>query len=141
MLAKRSKGSIVDTMGFGDNFWKGFRGFDDFFNVFNPLPSPAEFSEDENNYVLSLEIPGLGDDIKVTYENEILSISADKSVEDKSPVWSTRSYGRIERSYRLHNVDQDKIDATYKKGVLTVTLGKLTEGCPPRKEITVKCCD
>jgi len=138
MLAKRSRGSIIDTMGFGDDFW---RSFDGIFNIFNPQASAAEFSEDDNNYVLTLEIPGLGDDIKVTYENEILSISADKSVEDESPVWSTRSYGKIEKAYRLLNVDQEEIHATYKKGVLTVTLGKLTEGRPPRKEITVKCCN
>lgn len=137
MLAKRSAGNILNNW-YGDDFFGDL--FRSLSSPFSLGSTPAEFTENDDNYVLRVELPGLGDDIKVTYDNDLLHISAEK-VENNGVKWSTRSYGKIEKTYQLPNVNQDKIEATYSKGVLTVTLGKLTETRPPRKEITVKCCD
>ena len=104
------------------------------------MSSPAELAENQDNYVLSLEAPAL-DDIKVTFDNDVLFISAEKSSVSENPQWSNRTYGKFERSYQFTNIDPDKVEATYSKGVLTITLGKLEKCCQTKKEIEVKCCD
>jgi len=44
--------------------------------------------------------------------------------EDKDRLFSERYYGRFERRIPLDDIDQDKIDASFKNGVLNVTLPK-----------------
>jgi len=141
------KGKIVARDWHGKNdFFEEHFGFGSIFDTFSLslfTPSfPTEFVDNDDNYVLSIELPGLSEDIKVTYDNGILSISAEKEkpIEEKRQ-WTSRSYSKVEKSYELPGVDPDTIEATYKKGVLTVTLGKLKNRPPTRKEITVKCCD
>jgi HSP20 family protein len=52
---------------------------------------------------------------------------------------SERSYGSFERYFRLpESVDADKIEASFKNGVLTVTLPKKAEALKPAKKIEVK---
>ncbi|MFZ3240689.1 MAG: Hsp20/alpha crystallin family protein, partial [Pseudolabrys sp.] len=48
-------------------------------------------------------------------------------------------YGSFERSFEIpEGVDPDKIEATFKKGVLTVTLPKKVEAQKPAKKVEVK---
>jgi len=53
-------------------------------------------------------------------------ISGEKKseTEDKERRFSERFYGRFERHIPIDDVDQDKIAASFSKGVLTVTLPK-----------------
>ena len=52
---------------------------------------------------------------------------------------SERSFGSFQRSFQVPGgVDTDKIDASFKNGVLTVTLPKSTEAQKAEKKITVK---
>jgi len=50
-----------------------------------------------------------------------------------------RHFGSFERSFEVpESVDPDKIDATFKNGVLTLTLPKKAEAQKPSKKIDVK---
>lgn len=127
------------------------RLFDDFFGgsarsdsdqqirAWAPL---VDIREDVNAYYVHAEIPGVNkDEIKMTMNNNTLSIRGDKKQESENKSSNyhrlERTYGSFERSFTLPTtVKTDKIDASYLNGVLTVTLPKTEEAKP--KEIQVK---
>ncbi len=94
----------------------------------------TDISESDKEYDVKIDLPGLKkDNIKIDYENNILTVSATKNSEVKDAdtknhiIHSERSYGSFSRQYRLPNVDRKNIKATYNDGVLTITLPKDTE--------------
>ena len=103
---------------------------------------PVNIAETNDNYVIAAELPGLTkDDIKVTYDNGVLSIQGvrKQEQEEKGKTWHRieRGYGGFERSFRLPmTVEAEKINAEFKDGVLTLTLPKVEEVKP--KQITIK---
>lgn len=109
-----------------------FRGFDlspfsmDRWNGTNAWPR-IEISESEKEVQVTAELPGLEEkDIEVELANGVLAIRGEKKTEteDKDRLFSERYYGRFERRIPLDDIDQDKIDASFKNGVLNVTLPK-----------------
>jgi HSP20 family protein len=109
-----------------------FRGFDlspfsmDRWNGTNSWPR-IEISESEKEVQVTAELPGLEEkDIEVELANGVLAIRGEKKTEteDKDRLFSERYYGRFERRIPLDDIDQDKIDASFKNGVLNVTLPK-----------------
>lgn len=97
--------------------------------------SPAvDLQETENAYVLHSDLPGLDKDkINVTVRNNILTLegvretSSETEDSKKGYYAHERSYGAFSRSLTLPGpVDESKISATYKNGVLTITLPKIT---------------
>lgn len=126
---------------YGDNWWGGF--FDPLRQMASKVadffaPS-AEAAGDENTYEISIELPGVAEkDISVSIEHGTLMVSGEKHVqrteEGKTYFFSERSYGRFQRSFRLPtDADQDKIDATYKDGVLCIKIAKKSAGAEARK--------
>ena len=101
-----------------------------------------DIAESENNYTVSAELPGVDKkDLKVTVENDTLTIEAEKRHDYESEkdgrYHSERSYGKLSRSFKLNGkVDAEKIEADYKNGVLTLTLPKREE--VKAREVTVK---
>jgi HSP20 family protein len=100
--------------------------------------------EDEDELLrLSFEIPGVNpDDVNVTVENGVLTVSGEKkferqtSNEKKGPYSIERRYGRFERSLTLpQSVDADKVTAHYENGVLTLELPKSAESRKRKIEI------
>ncbi|MBE0690668.1 MAG: Hsp20/alpha crystallin family protein [Anaerolineae bacterium] len=87
--------------------------------------------EDDNNYVLTTEMPGVQpDQIQVRKEGDYLVIEGELS-EEKSEKEGTRTlvserrYGRYMRRIRLpQDIDADKAEAQYENGVLTLKLPK-----------------
>ena len=78
-------------------------------------------------------------DLKIA--NGVLTIRGEKQdeKEKKDYYMRERSYGSFERTFEVpEGVDTDKIEATFKKGVLTVTLPKKAEAQKPAKKIEVK---
>ena len=76
---------------------------------------------------VTAELPGLDDkDIDVHLANGVLTISGEKhaETEDEVRLFSERYYGRFERRIPLEDVDENKVTATFKKGLLTMTLPK-----------------
>jgi HSP20 family protein len=100
------------------------------FERFSP---PVDVIEDPDGYRFSVEMPGLkADSLDVKVEDETLVINAERS----EPAWgkdarvhrAERHYGRIHRAFRLPaDVGHDAIKATYKDGVLDVTIAKRPE--------------
>lgn len=116
--------------------------FDDlssrFFDRFMPSDTSrvlkTDIKETDKSYVAKVDVPGIDkQDIHLNYQDNILNISVNKKdVNDHADsngnvLMSERSYGAMSRSYRLPNVDEQNIKAQYDKGVLTITLPKLTE--------------
>ena len=109
-------------------------------DLFSPQ---ADAAATEGAYQIELELPGVDDnDIEITLHDNVLMIKGEKrsqrEEEGKSYYFSERAYGSFQRSFRLPgDVDADQIDASFAKGVLTMTLPKLTEREEQAKRIKV----
>ncbi|HZI89460.1 MAG TPA: Hsp20/alpha crystallin family protein [Candidatus Polarisedimenticolia bacterium] len=94
---------------------------------------PLDIEEQEDRYLLHLELPGMKlEEIKITLENNRLGIRGQKTrtEEQKGSTFHRleRVYGSFERSFTLtHAVKSDKIEATYRDGVLEVSVPKAEE--------------
>jgi HSP20 family protein len=91
--------------------------------------NPAiNFFEKDGKYHVSAELPGINkDDLSVTVSNGYVNISgkkeSTKEETDANYYMKETRYGSFSRSFKLPgDVHEDKVDATYKDGVLTVTL-------------------
>jgi len=129
------------------------RLFDDVFRGFGPLGrvgSPLmegqlgwpriELSETDKAVTVSAELPGLSEkDVQVEIANGILSIRGEKKAErsDESKFVSERYYGSFERQIPLEGVEEDKAQADFKNGVLTVTLPKSEQSTRDVKRIAI----
>ena len=119
-----------------------FKVFEDWFSWTPASGVNVDIVENEGNYTLSAEVPGIDKkDLKVTVENDTLTIEAEKrnSYENEKDghYHSERRYGKFSRSFKLNGqVDAEKIDAAYKDGVLSLTLPKREEA--KSREVTVK---
>ena len=101
----------------------------------------VDIEENENGYLIKADLPGLSkDDVHVTLENGVLSISGERKQEkeekDKKYHRVERVYGRFVRSFTLpEDADPDQISAQFKDGVLEVRIGKSEAVKPKRIEI------
>jgi HSP20 family protein len=104
----------------------------------------VDVTEDEKAYRISAELPGLDEkSIDLSLSGDRLTLKAEKRQEkeekNKNYYLSERSYGAFQRSFGLPSgVDQDKISATFAKGVLTITLPKTAEAQEQQKKIEVQ---
>lgn len=95
---------------------------------------------------LSAELPGMDEkDIDVQVSDGMLTLSGEKKHEteegdkDGDYYMSERSFGSFKRTVRLPDgIDQDKIDAHFKNGLLTVHLPKKPDAQPTTRQIEVK---
>ena len=127
------------------------RLFDDFFRDFDlPLSGRAnwqgswpnvEVEEGEKDYKLVAELPGLDDkDVDVTLRDGLLTLKGERKAETSGNGgrYSERWYGKFERSFELGpDVDPDKVSASFKKGILTITVGKRPDAQSRVKRIEV----
>jgi len=106
--------------------------FDDFFD-FKAVPKNTSFKldvkEDEGNYIIEADIPGVNkEDVKISYENDHLYIGVEKKEENveeaKNYLHRERSYSSMQRSIYLPNLDANKVKAKLDNGVLKLTLEK-----------------
>ncbi len=103
---------------------------------------PMDVVEEEGRYVVHLDLPGMRrEDVKVSMENDTLTLTGERQhqAETKEGGYRRfeRSHGTFTRTISLPNtIDSKRIEATYKDGVLTVTLPKSEEARP--KTIDVK---
>lgn len=89
----------------------------------------ADISEKENEYIVEAEMPGIKkDQIEIRYENNVLTISAKQRDEIKEEggkyLRRERYFGEMRRSFLLENVDEDRIHAEYREGLLRIVLPK-----------------
>ena len=129
------------------------RLFDDVFRGFDLAPFGGsrmfdrtmawpniEISESDKDVKVTAELPGLDEkDVQVELANGVLAIKGEKKTEteDKERRFSERYYGHFERRIPVDDVDQDKASASFKNGVLTVTVPKTAQAQSNVKRITI----
>lgn len=127
------------------------RLFEPFFERFNFMDdalasgtwAPAvDVAEDSEMIHVKVEVPGMEEkDLKINYEDGLLTVSGERQFERKDE----RSYHRIERSYGSfvrsfslpRSVDGSKISADYRNGVLEIEIPKKEESKPKQISINV----
>ncbi|MGE0283656.1 MAG: Hsp20/alpha crystallin family protein [Rhizobiaceae bacterium] len=101
----------------------------------------VEMSETDKEIRVAAELPGLDqDDIELLLEDGVLTLRGEKKSEseDAGRQFSERYYGRFERRLALgREVEEDKIAATFRNGVLTVTLPKTAKAQANAKRIAI----
>jgi len=103
----------------------------------------VNIAENENEFHIELAAPGLKkEDFKINLDKNVLSVSADKKVENvEGTKFSKREYNytSFTRSFTLpETVDHSKINAEYTDGVLKLTVAKREEAKFQSREIAVK---
>jgi len=90
----------------------------------------VDIQETDDNYTVRAELPGMKlEDIKITLHDNQLTIRGEKRREEEQKGTTyhrvERVYGTFERSFTLgHLVDNDRIEAHYKDGVLHLSIPK-----------------
>ena len=107
-------------------FDEAFRGFG--ISGANAAWPQLEVMDHDKEVRVTAELPGLDDkDVEIRVEDGVLSLRGEKHADfdDKERHYSERFYGQFERRITLPaEVDEDRASATFKNGVLTVTLPK-----------------
>ena len=128
-------------------FDDALRGFDSRFSDRAPLSGGGgwpsdEISETDTELRVTAEIPGLEEkDVEILLDNDMLTLRGEKrsETEDKAKQFSERYYGRFERRIPLgYQVEEDKVDARFNNGVLTITLPKSPEAQSRAKRIEIR---
>ena len=113
-------------------------------NMFNDLyavgrswmPAVDIFETKDSEYVLKAELPDLKrEDINITFENGVLTLTGERKAEfdsqDGTYHRNERAYGRFSRSFTLPaTVDANRINATYRDGLLTIRVPQREEAKP-----------
>jgi len=125
-----------------------FRGFDSRLPALGRFSSfggggwpNVEVSDGEKEIRVTAEVPGLEEkDIEVLLEDGVLTLKGEKrsETEDKDRQFSERFYGRFERRIPLgYEVEDNKVSADFKNGVLTVALPKTEPAQAKAKRIAI----
>ena len=104
--------------------------------------SPAlDVEENEEQFVIHVELPGVSaEDVEVSLEENVLTIAGERKFYDERTSDGfrriERHFGRFHRAVRLPDrVAGDHVQATYRDGLLTVTVPKAEEAKPRRIEV------
>lgn len=108
-----------------------------------PLVPSIDVKETDKAVQIEAELPGVDEkDVQVTYNSGVLTIKGEKKAEKEQTKagyhLSERSYGSFFRSLTVDDVDADKIEANFAKGVLKVTLPKAPAAQAKMKTIEIK---
>jgi HSP20 family protein len=127
------------------------RLFDDVFNRFDstmpaflsrmPAWPSVEVTETDTDVRIAAELPGMDEkDVEVSVNDDVLVIRGEKKAqaEDTGRQFSERYYGRFERRIPLpFEVEDDRAQASFANGVLTVTLPKSPKAEAKMKRIAI----
>ncbi len=125
-----------------DRLWEGFFGRGPMRPLAQEWIPAVDISDTADKVTVKVEVPGMdAKDIEISLSGDILTIRGEKKTEKEEKrenfYLAERSYGSFARSLRLPTeVQGDKIEASYKHGVLTITCPKKEEVKP--KQITIK---
>jgi len=106
--------------------------------------TPAvDVNETETEFFLSADMPGLDKkDVSVDIHDGVITIKGERDIDNEKSTDGYRIHerqlGSFNRSFRLpDNVNEDKVAAKFKNGVLTVTLPKTKEILPEGRQIKI----
>jgi len=127
-----------------ERFWRDpwSAGLSDLFPSCSGLGLRINLAESDHDVTVTAELPGINpEDVDISVSGNVLAIRGEKNEEKEDKKrdyhYVERSYGSFHRSVQLpSSVDPSQVDATYKNGVLTVTLAKHAKAKP--KRITVR---
>lgn len=96
--------------------------------------------ETDKEFEVTVALPGMRkEDITISLEGNTLLISGERELKEEDDTKYHRiesRFGKFERSLPLPNtIDEEKIDATYENGVLTITVPKLKEKAGKKIEV------
>lgn len=109
----------------------------------NWLPA-VDVNEDSTSFTLTADMPGLNkSDIDISVEDNMLRISGDKEYiktdKDVEYHYHERNHGKFFRSFKIPlTIDEKKISAVFKNGVLTIIMPKTVETQTSFRSIKVK---
>lgn len=108
------------------------------------MPS-VNIKERAEDFKIDLAVPGMDKkDFKIEVENDILIVSGErkeeKSEEHENITRREFHYGSFKRTFTLpETADSEKINANYKDGLLSLTVGKREDSrLKPKKQITIE---
>lgn len=129
--------SLIPRNYFGDIF-------DDFMPMTKEENMKCDIYEKDGDYHIEMDVPGFSkDEIKIEAKKDYLTIIAEKTSEkedddeQKNYIHRERSYGKYQRSFYLHDLDSEKVDAEFNNGVLKIVVPKREE-TDDRKYIEIK---
>lgn len=141
-LSRWSPRTESNALDFVDRFFQRALGSSPYFEDESTLGSrwtpSTDIRETDDTYEVSAELPGMTkDDVNVTLENNVLTLSGERRFDDSTKKDDyhriERRYGSFFRSFTLPNrVDTDKVKATFTDGVLHLSVPK-TEEVKPRR--------
>jgi len=110
--------------------------------LFSGWTPALDLYQNNDNIVAVIELPGMRkEDIEISLQDGTLTISGERKEERGTEDGATRTErytGKFRRSITLPTrVDANKVNATYKDGILTVTLPKAEEAKPKQIQINL----
>jgi HSP20 family protein len=128
----------LDTL-FELPFWSNFGRQTQLFSGWTPA---LDLYQNNDNVIAVVELPGMRkEDIEISLHDGMLTIAGERKTETQGGEKAERSeryIGKFRRSITLPTrVDADKVSATYKDGILTVTLSKAEEAKPKQIQVNV----
>jgi len=130
------------------DLWDPLAGLEDLRREMNRMYDTAfapalDVVEEKDNFLVKMDLPGLSkEDVSVTIQDNFLTIKGERKheVEKKEANFHHRErvYGSFTRTIELPTrVDAGKVDATFRDGVLHVTLPKSEEAKPKEIKVSV----
>lgn len=139
---RRSNGSEVHTMG---DFINRFMAMEPLLPSWSGRFQPVmDVEETDKEYRVTAECPGMSkEDIQISIENNVLTVSGEKEErkerKEKDLYQSERRYGKFMRTLPLPaQVDAKKITASYRDGVLEISVPKLPGAQAQKIQISSK---
>lgn len=120
-------------------FWSTLGRQSQLFSAWSPA---LDLYQNNDNVIARVELPGMRkEDIEISLQDGMLTISGERTSEtgegDKAER-TERYVGKFRRSISLPTqVDSNKVTASYRDGVLTVTLPKAEEAKPKQIQVNV----
>ena len=120
-------------------FWSNFGRQSQLFSGWSPA---LDLYQNNNEVIARIELPGMRkEDIEISLQDGMLTISGERksdAPESDKAERSERYVGKFRRSVSLPTqVDANKVTATYRDGILTVTLPKAEEAKPKQIQVNV----
>lgn len=103
---------------------------DDFSVSFANSNIKCDVYEENNKYVIEVELPGFKkENLIIEINDEILTISAfnevdELNLENRNYLHQERNFGMFERSFCLKNLNTENVEAKYNDGILSIEIIK-----------------
>ncbi len=142
-LLVKSPGLFPTSPSFFSDFFDNDSRWLNFSNQWTTKVPAANIEEKDTEYVIELAAPGMEkSDFQIDIENDQLIVSSEKEneTEGRENGYTRKefSYSSFSRSFALpENVNEEKIKASYKEGILSLVLPKTKESPSVSKKIKI----